>query len=165
MASRHCAVGEMRIGPDDGLELLPMDRPDSLTASEIQLVRESYELVSIGRRFAQKFYDRLFATAPEIRALFPADISLQVAKLTEMLATLVERLDRPHELATALGNLGTRHREYGVSDAHFAPVGRALFDTLAAEVGPRFDEPTRRAWIALYALAAAWMRHAGEGGA
>ncbi|HJT97046.1 MAG TPA: globin domain-containing protein, partial [Rhodanobacteraceae bacterium] len=110
-------------------------------------------------------YDRLFATAPEIRALFPADISLQVAKLTEMLATLVERLDRPHELATALGNLGTRHREYGVSDAHFAPVGRALFDTLAAEVGPRFDEPTRRAWIALYALAAAWMRHAGEGGA
>jgi len=56
---------------------------DSLTAFEIRLITESYELVSVGRRFAQKFYARLFEQAPEMRVLFPDDLSLQVTKLTD----------------------------------------------------------------------------------
>ncbi len=130
---------------------------DSLTALEIRLIAESYELISVGRRFAQKFYARLFEQAPEIRALFPDDLSPQVTKLTDMLAALVGKLDSPMELAHLLHALGERHRGYGVDARHFAPVGRALFETLESEIGPRFDGPTRRAWIALYALATSWM--------
>lgn len=130
---------------------------DSLTALEIRLITESYELVSVGRRFAQKFYARLFEQAPEIRALFPDDLAPQVAKLTQMLAALVDKLDEPLELARLLEGLGERHRGYGVDARHFAPVGRALFETLESEIGPRFDASTRRAWIALYALATSWM--------
>jgi hemoglobin-like flavoprotein len=137
---------------------------DSLTASEIRLIAESYDLVSVGRRFARNFYTRLFELSPEIRTLFPDDISVQVVKLTEMLDMLVHRLDRPQELVAMLEELGERHRGYGVSSHHFAPVGRALFDTLAGELGPRFDDPTRRAWIALYALASTWMQHARDAG-
>lgn len=132
---------------------------DSLTASEIRLIAESYDLVSVGRRFARNFYTRLFELSPEIRNLFPEDLSVQVVKLTEMLSILVSKLDHPHELVTMLEEIGERHRGYGVFAHHFAPVGRALFDTLASELGPRFDEPTRRAWIALYALATTWMQH------
>ena len=136
---------------------------DSLTASEMRLIAESYDLVSVGRRFARNFYTRLFEISPEIRRLFPEDISVQVVKLTDMLHILVNKLDRPHELVSLLEELGTRHRGYGVSAHHFAPVGRALFDTLASELGPRFDESTRRAWIALYALATTWMQHSPVG--
>jgi hemoglobin-like flavoprotein len=131
---------------------------DSLTASEIRLITESYELVSVGRRFSRNFYTRLFELAPGLRILFPDDMSVQVKKLSEMLATLVGKLDQPRELAMTLDALGARHRDYGVTTQHFAPVGRALFDTLASELGPSFDEPTRRAWIALYALAVTWMQ-------
>lgn len=135
---------------------------DSLTASEIRLIAESYDLISVGRRFARNFYARLFEISPEIRSLFTEDISVQVVKLTEMLDILVHRLDRPHELVMTLEELGRRHRGYGVLAHHFAPVGRALFDTLASELGPRFDERTLRAWIALYALATTWMQHAAD---
>jgi len=130
---------------------------DSLTAFEIRLITESYELVSVGRRFAQKFYARLFEQAPEMRALFADDLSLQVTKLADMLAALVGKLDSPVELAKLLHALGERHRGYSVEARHFAPVGRALFETLESELGPRFDGATRRAWIALYALATSWM--------
>jgi hemoglobin-like flavoprotein len=130
---------------------------DSLTAFEIRLITESYELVSVGRRFAQKFYARLFEQAPEMRVLFPDDLSLQVTKLTDMLAALVDKLDSPVELAKLLQALGERHRGYSIEARHFAPVGRALFETLESEIGPRFDGATRRAWIALYALATSWM--------
>jgi nitric oxide dioxygenase len=140
----------------------PANTTDSLTALEIRLIVESYELVSVGRRFAQKFYARLFEQAPEIRALFQDDLSLQVTKLTDMLAALVGKLDNPSELANLLQALGERHRGYGVDARHFAPVGRALFETLESEIGPRFDGATRRAWIALYALATSWMHPPSE---
>ena len=131
---------------------------DSLTTSEIMLIRDSYDRVSIGLRFSRNFYARLFEIAPEFRGLFPNDLSAQVRKLTEMLASMVEKLDRPRELADLLGSLGERHRGYGIGAHHFAPVGRALFDTLASELGPDFDEATCRAWIALYALCSSWMQ-------
>jgi hemoglobin-like flavoprotein len=136
----------------------PSGTTDSLTASEISLIRDSYDRVSAGRRFARNFYARLFEIAPETRRLFPDDIAVQAGKLTEMLSTLVGKLDRPLELALALQALGVRHRSYGVASHHFGPVGRALLDTLASEIGPAFDDPARRAWIALYALAASWMQ-------
>lgn len=143
----------------------PRVAADSLTVTEIALVRDSYDRVSVGRRFASKFYTRLFELEPDIRRLFPEDLSAQVTKLMEMLGALVDQLDRPMELARLLSDLGHRHREYGVDAAHFAPVGRALFETLAAELGPHFDESTRGAWIALYALAAGLMKqHIGEAG-
>lgn len=131
---------------------------DSLTTSEILLIRDSYDRVSVGLRFSRNFYARLFEIAPEFRRLFPDDLSAQARKLMEMLAAMVEKLDRPRELAALLGSLGERHRGYGVEAHHFGPVGRALFDTLASELGPSFDEPTCRAWIALYALTSSWMQ-------
>ena len=145
------------------MQAFPWSTTDSLTASEIRLITESYDLVSVGRRFSHNFYARLFEIAPEIRVLFPDDISAQVRKLMEMLSTLVGKLDRPHELAMMLEALGDAASRLWRRAAHFAPVGRALFDTLESELGPRFDEPTRRAWIALYALASTWMQPAAPG--
>ena len=131
---------------------------EPLTASEIVLVRDSFDRVSVGLRFSRNYYARLFEIAPELRPLFPDDLSVQLRKLMEMLAALVEKLDRPHELMLALEALGAQHRDYGVAPAHFAPVGQALFETLQGELGPAFDDATRRAWIALYALCATWMQ-------
>ena len=135
---------------------------DSLTADEIHLIRESYERISISLRFARNFYATLFDVAPELRPLFPDDLTAQARKLTEMLGVLAGTLDRPFEFAIVLESLGHRHRGYAVQATHFAPVGRALFATLERELGPRFDDATRRAWIALYALASALMRHSLE---
>jgi hemoglobin-like flavoprotein len=141
----------------------PSATTDSLTASEIQLIRDSFDRVSVGLRFSRNFYAHLFEIAPELRRLFPDDLTAQVRKLMDMLAALVGKLDRPHELVLTLEALGAQHRDYGVSPAHFAPVGRALFETLESELGPCFDDATRRAWIALYALASAWMQQSFPG--
>jgi hemoglobin-like flavoprotein len=122
------------------------------------LIRDSFDRVSVGLRFSRNFYAHLFEIAPALRPLFPDDLSAQVRKLMDMLAALVGKLDRPHELVLTLEALGAQHRDYGIAAADFAPVGRALFETLAAELGPAFDDATRSAWIALYALASSWMQ-------
>jgi nitric oxide dioxygenase len=52
------------------------------------LVRTSFALVvPIQDAIAALFYDRLFAARPELRRLFPADLSGQKQKLMALLAT------------------------------------------------------------------------------
>lgn len=155
-------VPERRDLDDAAADSSGLAASDSLTAYEIHLIRDSYDRISVSLRFARNFYATLFDVAPELRPLFPDDLTAQARKLTEMLGVLAGTLDRPFEFATVLESLGHRHRGYAVRPAHFAPVGRALFATLERELGPRFDDATRRAWIALYALASALMRHSLE---
>src|SRR5262245_16104160 len=65
-----------------------------LTTDDIALVRTSFVRVApIQDAAADLFYDRLFAIAPNLRALFPADLRAQKRKLMQMIATAVNTLD------------------------------------------------------------------------
>ena len=107
---------------------------------------------------AAAFYARLFALDPALKPLFKGDMQAQGAKLINMIAIAVRHVDRLHEVAPALADLGRRHRAYGVLDAHYDTVARALLDTLASGLGADFTPAARAAWGALYASVARAMR-------
>ena len=53
-----------------------------MTPQQIALVQCSFKSVApIASKAADLFYDRLFEIAPEVRQLFPADLSGQKVKL------------------------------------------------------------------------------------
>lgn len=81
----------------------------------------------------------------------------QTVKLMEMLAWMVDHLDRPEELGAALEAAGRRHRDYGVNADHFAPVGSALIHSLRHTLGDRFTDEAEEAWIEGYAYFARGM--------
>ena len=56
--------------------------------------------------FARIFYDRVFAIAPEARALFRNNMTDQGRLLTHMLGGIVYSLSRPHHLEKGLAKLG-----------------------------------------------------------
>jgi len=128
-----------------------------MTPQQIALVQSSFKSVApIAAKAADLFYDRLFAIAPEVRRLFPADLSVQKVKLMGMLATAVNNLHQIDALLPALRQLGERHRGYGVSAGHFVPVGAALLWTLKEGLGSAFTPEVKAAWSAAYrALAGA----------
>ena len=122
-----------------------------LTTAQAERLRAQFaRLAADADGFAEDFYDRLFAIAPLVRAMFRGPMPEQRAKLMRMLGLLVQRLDAPGELAQALSGLGERHRAYGVLASDFEPVGRALLGTLGARLGPDFDTPARMAWQQVY---------------
>ena len=124
-----------------------------ITPRQIALVRSSFALLEPrSTAVATQFYDNLFRADPSIRELFKSNLHEQGARLMQMIGTAVGLLDRPHALMPALHNLGKRHAGYGVSNAHYATVGTALLETLAAGLGEAFDAQTRAAWSAMYAL-------------
>jgi hemoglobin-like flavoprotein len=129
-----------------------------MTPQQIELVQASFrKVVPIAGTAADLFYDRLFEIAPETRALFPADLKDQKVKLMAMLGTAVTNLHKPDTILPAVKALGERHKSYGVTAAHYAPVGAALLWTLEKGLGTDFTPEVKAAWTETYSALAGVM--------
>ena len=122
-----------------------------MTPQQIDLVQSSFKkVVPIAGTAADLFYDRLFEIAPEVRPLFPQDLGEQKKKLMTMLGTAVSNLHKLDTILPAVKDLGSRHKGYGVTAAHYAPVGAALLWTLEKGLGPDFTPEVKAAWTETY---------------
>ena len=129
-----------------------------MTPHQISLVQTSFaKVVPIAGTAADLFYGRLFEIAPEVRDLFPDDLSEQKKKLMAMLGTAVGALTRLDQLLPAVRALGERHAGYGVEAGHFAPVGAALLWTLEQGLGEDFTPEVKDAWAAVYTVLSSLM--------
>ena len=129
-----------------------------MTPQQIELVQTSFKkVVPIAGTAADLFYDRLFEIAPAVRPMFPQDLAEQKVKLMAMLGTAVTNLHRLDEILPAVKALGQRHKGYGVSDAHYAPVGAALLWTLEKGLGADFTPEVKVAWTETYTALAGVM--------
>lgn len=129
-----------------------------MNPDQIVLVQDSFELLlPQADALADAFYTRLFSVAPELRALFPADLAEQRRKFMATLHAVVEALWRPEDLLEPLRTLGARHESYGTRPEHYAIVGDALLAALRDRLGPGFGPELEAAWRDAYALAAAAM--------
>ncbi len=115
-----------------------------MQAHQVRLVRDSFALVQpIAPQAAALFYNHLFEADPSLRALFRGDMAQQGARLMTMIGSAVGLLEKPEVLMPVLCNLGARHVNYGVQDAHYATVGGALLLTLEQGLGAAFTPEVR----------------------
>ncbi|MEX0310465.1 MAG: globin domain-containing protein [Tateyamaria sp.] len=137
-----------------------------IETSDIERISATQAIFSDdGERIAALFYDRLFELAPDVRPMFPDDLSEQGRKLSATLAIAVSSLSSWDELAPILAALARRHIVYGVKAWHYAVVTQALLDTLTRE---GVDTATVAAWnralsvINAHMISAAYGDRAGE---
>lgn len=132
-----------------------------MTPEQVKLVQDSFKkVVPIAGTAADLFYDRLFTIAPEVRSLFPSDLTEQKKKLMQMLATAVTNLHQVETILPAVEALGRRHVSYGVTPKHYEPVGAALLWTLEQGLGAEFTPPVKEAWTETYMTVAGVMTKA-----
>jgi len=132
-----------------------------MTPEQVKLVQDSFKkVVPIAGTAADLFYDRLFTIAPEVRSLFPSDLTEQKKKLMQMLATAVTNLHQVETILPAVEALGRRHVSYGVTPKHYEPVGAALLWTLEQGLGAEFTPPVKDAWTETYMTVAGVMTKA-----
>jgi len=132
-----------------------------MTPEKVKLVQDSFsKVVPIAGTAADLFYDRLFTIAPEVRSLFPEDLTEQKKKLIQMLATAVNNLHQVDKILPAVQDLGRRHVAYGVTEKHYEPVGEALLWTLEQGLGTDFTPPVKEAWTETYVAVAGIMKEA-----
>ena len=94
-----------------------------------------------------------------VRPMFAkSDMGMQRGTLAAALAIVVHHADNLSSVAPALEDMGRRHVGYGVTDAHYDSVGRALIQAIAEFHGQSFTPAIRDAWAAAYGAVASTMK-------
>src|SRR5258705_6413752 len=108
----------------------------TMTQAQVNLVKQSFAKVApISETAAVIFYDRLFEIAPQVKAMFPADMTEQRKKLMVTLAVVVDGLGNLQSILPAASALAQRHVSYGAKPEHYPVVGAALLWTLEKGLG------------------------------
>ncbi len=122
-----------------------------MTPEQVKLVQESFKKVEpIADQAADLFYGRLFEIAPQVRSLFPSDMSQQKMKLMSMIGTAVNNLHQVEKIIPAVQDLGRKHVGYGVTVEQYKPVGEALIWTLEKGLGDACTPEVKAAWVTTY---------------
>ncbi|MEZ5203293.1 MAG: globin domain-containing protein [Acidimicrobiales bacterium] len=116
-----------------------------MTPEQLDLVRKVIAEVGDHPEFADRFYSRLFQVAPATEAMF-GDLDAQRRKLTEELVSMVDLLADLASLEARAGELGQRHRGYGVRAGHYPVAREVMVDALRDVLGPSFGADEEAAW-------------------
>src|SRR5437667_10282687 len=129
-----------------------------MTPDQVTLVQQSFSKVApIADQAAVMFYDRLFEIAPQVSAMFPADMTEQRKKLMATLAVVVNGLTNLEAVLPAASALAKRHVAYGARPAHYPVVGGALLWTLEKGLGEAWTPDIAAAWTAAYGILSGYM--------
>ena len=129
-----------------------------MTPEQIKLVQDSFAKVApISEKAAELFYGRLFEIAPQVRAMFPDDMTEQRKKLMATLAVVVGGLTNLEAVLPAASALAKRHVSYGAKPEHYPVVGGALLWTLEKGLGDAWTPETASAWIAAFGTLSGYM--------
>lgn len=129
-----------------------------MTPDQVKLVQQSFsKVVPIADQAAILFYDRLFEIAPQVKAMFPADMTEQRKKLIAMLAAVVNGLGDLPSILPAASALAKRHVAYGAKAEHYPVVGAALLWTLEKGLGEAWTPDVAAAWTTAYGTLSGFM--------
>jgi nitric oxide dioxygenase len=129
-----------------------------MNPEQVKLVQDSFAKVApISEQAAVLFYDRLFEVAPQVRAMFPDDMTEQRKKLMGTLAVVVNGLTNLGAVLPAASALAKRHDKYGAKPEHYPVVGGALLWTLEKGLGDGWTPELAEAWTAAYGTLSGFM--------
>ena len=104
-----------------------------MTPERITRLKRSFEEVtSQPRALAGRFYEELFGAAPQLRPLFPKDLSSLQGDFEAALALVIRNLENMAALQESLRDLGAHHVEWGARPSHYPIVRDALLRALAS---------------------------------
>lgn len=133
-----------------------------MTPEQITLVTQSVERVRLrAAELSSRFYERFFATDPEVRAMFPDDMAAQERKFVASLDAIVAAIPDFAAFTDRAGTLGRLHVGHRVTARQYADAGTALLACLS-EADPAWDDELAAAWTAAYDLVAESMMLGGR---
>ena len=98
-----------------------------MTSESIARVQASYDQVSLdARALSSRFYQELFAAAPALRPLFPADLTSLQGHFEAALALVIRNLREMETLQQPLRDLGAQHIGWGARPDDYRTARSAL---------------------------------------
>ena len=119
-----------------------------MTPEAIALVKSSYAgMTAKPRQLAARFYEELFAAAPNLRSLFPDDLTLLQGHFEAALALVIRNLDEVSALREPLRDLGAQHVHWGARPEDYVTAREALIAAIGG-LSPSWDGALEQHWRA-----------------
>lgn len=120
-----------------------------MTPEAIRRVQASYD--AFGKRgdvLASEFYRELFGRAPNLRHLFPDDLTSLKGHFDAALALIVRNLGSIDVIESALSDLGAQHVHWGARPEDYLVTRQALVAALKSLSGARWSTELEQDWHA-----------------
>ncbi|HVD17872.1 MAG TPA: globin domain-containing protein [Propionibacteriaceae bacterium] len=108
------------------------------------------------------FYSHLFLSHPEVRSMFPIQMTAQREKLVTALGAVVSNVESLDDVVPILEQLGRDHRRFSVVTEHYSAVGASLLATLKRFLGASWTPELADTWAQAYGVVAKVMVAAAE---
>jgi hemoglobin-like flavoprotein len=117
-----------------------------MTPEAIRQIRASYdEVAARPRQLASRFYEELFTASPNLRRLFPGDLTLLQGHFEAALALVLRNLDEMRALRESLRNLGAQHVHWGARPEDYVAAREALIAAVRA-LAPAWNDALEQHW-------------------
>jgi hemoglobin-like flavoprotein len=117
-----------------------------MTPEAMALIKTSYgHLAAKPRQLAARFYEELFAVAPNLRSLFPRDLTELQGHFEATLALVVRNLDEMDALREPLRDLGAQHIHWGARPEDYVTARDALIAAIRG-LSQSWDDALERSW-------------------
>lgn len=116
-----------------------------MTSEAVHRVQEHFERLGT-TGLAERFYTTLFAEYPELRPLFPEDLSELREHFGATLRMVIEHLGRVTAVDVPLRDLGARHLAYGAQPQHYVAVRDVLVSAIRQQAGTDWNEMLEHDW-------------------
>jgi len=104
-----------------------------MTPEAIQQIRTSHaEVASSPRQLASRFYVELFSASPNLRPLFPGDLTSLQGHFEAAVALVIRNLDEVQALRESLRELGAQHVHWGARPEDYVAAREALIAAVRA---------------------------------
>jgi hemoglobin-like flavoprotein len=130
---------------------------------DVETLETSFDLVAPrGDELMDEFFARVFATAPSVGPLFPADLRRPKTMVLAVLVLLRKSLRNLDDLAPTLRKLGVCNVVHGARPEHYPVVGTTLIASMASIAGDQWKPEYERAWSAALEVVAGVMLEGAE---
>jgi hemoglobin-like flavoprotein len=117
-----------------------------MTPEAVDQIRASYaQATATPRQLAARFYHELFTAAPNLRRLFPGDLTLLQGHFESAIALVVRNLEEMSALRESLRDLGAQHVHWGARPEDYVSAREALVAALAALI-PSWSDTLEQNW-------------------
>ena len=124
-----------------------------LTALQIQLLKRTFRLLD-SDNLTRRFYTTLFIRYPEVKRLFPTDLTELSTKLISVFELIIHSFEESapdqyvlqKQVLLPLRNLGKKHFETAVEDRYYPVANEILLQSMKDEVGYMFTKEAEDAW-------------------
>jgi hemoglobin-like flavoprotein len=117
-----------------------------MTPDAVNALKTSYAgVAATPRQLASRFYEEMFAVAPNLRRLFPDDLFSLQGHFEAALALVIRNLDEMSALNESLRDLGAQHVHWGARPEDYVTAREALIAAIRS-LSPAWTTTLEHEW-------------------